>query len=330
MPPAKGSRSLVTGGAGFIGSHLAEALLREGGEVRVLDDFSTGRRENLPPSSDRLEVRAGSITDEKTLLSAMEGVDRAFHLAALTAAPESLDNPRRCLELNDTAVFNTYLAALEKGARRLIFSSSSAVYGDIEAPHHEDLRPRPNTPYAVTKLLGEHYGLYFHGYQGLESVYLRYFNVYGPRQRPDSEYSGVISLFMESLEQARPGLIYDDGRQTRDFIYVDDVVQANLAAARRPGVSGLAFNIGRGRPVTIAELYRLLAELAGRPDLAPRFAPPRPGDIRHSFGPVGLAADHLGFQALVDLREGLERTWRWFTGPGGAAGKNHHPGRGPA
>ncbi|MDR3038726.1 MAG: NAD-dependent epimerase/dehydratase family protein [Candidatus Adiutrix sp.] len=317
-PAAKPPRSLVTGGAGFIGSHLAEALWREGGEVRILDDFSTGRRDNLPPADDRLEVRAGSITDEKALAAAMEGVDYVFHLAGLVAVPESVDNPRRCIELNDLAVFNTYLAALEQGARRVVFSSSSAVYGETEAPHHEGLCPRPNTPYAIAKLLGEHYGLYFHSYRGLESVYLRYFNVYGPRQRPDSEYAGVISLFMEQLERAQPGLIYGDGQQTRDFIYVDDVVRANLAAASRPGLSGLAFNIGRGRPVTIAALYRLLADLAGRPGLEPRFAPPRPGDIRHSFGPVDLAADRLGFRAEVDLRRGLARTRRWFTGPGGA------------
>lgn len=311
--PQKFSRSLVTGGAGFIGSRLAEALLARGGEVRVLDDLSTGRRENLPPASDRFEFLEGSITDAGLLASAVEGATEVFHLAGLAAVPESVENPRKCIELNDIGVFGLYEAAWEAGVRRVVFSSSSAVYGEVEVPHHEGLCPRPDTPYAMHKLLGEHYGLFFARHRGLESVHLRYFNVYGPRQLPDSSYSGVISLFMARLAEGRAGLIFDDGLQTRDFIHVDDVVRANLAAAVRPGVSGLAFNIGSGRATAIAELYRLLAALAGREDLWPEFAPPRPGDIRHSSGPVDLAARLLGFSAGIGLRDGLADTWAWFS-----------------
>ena len=309
----KHSRSLVTGGAGFIGSHLAEALLRQGGEVRVLDDLSSGRRENLPPAGDRFEFLEGSISDHGLLASALEGVTTVFHLAGLVAVPESVENPRKCIELNDVGVFDTYQAALEAGVRRVIFSSSSAVYGEVAVPHHEELGPRPDTPYAMHKLLGEHYGLFFARHRGLESVYLRYFNVYGPRQLPDSPYSGVISLFLSGLLEGRASLIFDDGLQTRDFVHVDDVVRANLAAAVRPGVSGQAFNIGSGRATAIAELYRLLADLAGRADLAPRFAPPRPGDIRHSSGPVDKAARLLDFSAKIELRDGLADTWGWFS-----------------
>lgn len=310
--------ALVTGGAGFIGSHLTEALIKAGFRVRVLDDLSTGRRENLavcPP--DRLEFWPGSIADHDLLIRAVAGVGLIFHLAAMVAVPESVDNPRRCLELNDLAVFNLYEAAAAAGVGRVVYSSSSAVYGDRPAPHHEDLCPRPDTPYAMHKLLGEHYGLYFHQHRNLESVYLRYFNVYGPRQLPDSPYSGVISLFLDRLGRAEAATIFDDGRQSRDFVYVADVVRANLAAAFRPGVSGQAFNIGSGRLTAIIDLYRCVAELTGRPDLTPRFAPPRAGDIKHSSGPVSKAAGLLDFQAETSLDDGLNRTWQWFA-TGGA------------
>ena len=308
---------LVTGGAGFIGSHLTQALLAEGGRVRVLDDLSTGRRENLTRAASeygsRLEFLEGSISEAGLVQSAVAGVDTVFHLAGLVAVPESVENPEKCIELNDLAVFSLYRAAAAAGVRRVVLSSSSAVYGEVQTPHPEDLCPRPSTPYALHKLLGEHYGLFFDQYRSLESVYLRYFNVYGPRQLPDSPYSGVISLFMDRLSRSEAGLIFDDGLQTRDFVYVDDVVRANLLAASTPGISGEAFNIGRGRATTILELYRLLAGLAGKPALEPRFAPPRAGDIRHSFGPVDKAADRLGFRAEVDLEAGLDRTWSWFS-----------------
>lgn len=308
-------RCLVTGGAGFIGSHLTETLTALGAEVRVLDDLSSGHLENLnlARASGRLEFIRGSIADETTLSGVLEGVETVFHLAGLVAVPESLENPRRCIELNDLAVFALYQAAARAGVRRVVFSSSSAVYGEVDAPHHEALCPRPDTPYAIHKLLGEHYGLFFHQYRGLESVYLRYFNVYGPRQIPDSPYSGVISLFMDKIKRSEPGLIFDDGSQTRDFIYVGDVVRANLAAAAAPGLSGESVNVASGRATSILELYRLLTSLANQDKLEPIFAPPRPGDIRHSFGPVDKARCLMDFEAGTSLAEGLARTWRWFS-----------------
>ena len=305
--------SLVTGGAGFIGSHLSEALLARGNVVRVLDDLSTGYIRNLPPEDPgRLEFINASIRDLPVLRSALQGVDTVYHLAALVAVPESVENPRKCIDLNDLGVYELLEAASSGGVRRVVLSSSSAVYGEIEPPHHEDLCPRPDTPYALHKLLGEHYGLFFSQHRGLETVFLRYFNVYGPRQLPDSPYSGVISIFMDCLNRGRAGLIFDDGLQTRDFVYVDDVVRANLLAAAKSGLSGQAFNIGSGRAASILELHRHLAALAGLEDKSPVFAPPRPGDIRHSYGPMDKAARLLGFRAEVGLPEGLARTWDWF------------------
>lgn len=228
------------------------------------------------------------------------------------AVPESLENPEKCIELNDIAVFNTYQAALDQGVRRLIFSSSSAVYGEIDTPHHEDLCPRPSTPYALHKLLGEHYGLFFQEYRGLESVYLRYFNVYGPVNCRIRLIPGSSPCFWTICGRVGRVLFFDDGCQTRDFVYVEDVVRANLNAASAPGLSGQCLNIGGGRATSIVKLYQLLAELAGRPDLEPQFAPARPGDIRHSFGPVDKAARLMDFRAEVSLAEGLARTWSWF------------------
>ncbi|UQZ90411.1 LPS biosynthesis protein WbpP [Deltaproteobacteria bacterium Smac51] len=312
------SRALVTGGAGFIGSHLVDALLAHGHEVRVLDDLSTGYIANLDEAGisagDRLEIVQGSIRDESSLDAAMDRVQAVFHLAGLVAVPESIENPLKCIDLNDLGVYGIYAAAAEHGARRVVFSSSSAIYGDLPVPHHEELCPQPDTPYAIHKLLGEHYGKFFSGYRGLETVYLRYFNVYGPRQLPDSPYSGVISIFMEKLHQGLPVTIFDDGGQTRDFVYVADVVRANLAAAFAPAerASGRAFNIGSGKAVSILNLYEHLAGLAGS-RTRPVFAPPRPGDIRHSQGPISLAAECLSFRPETELAEGLGRTWNWFT-----------------
>ncbi len=318
MPPTsiKGL-CLLTGGAGFIGSHLLEALLEEGFAVRVLDDLSGGSLSNLAPAleraGERLEFIEGSIRDDQTLRAAMRGVSAVFHLAALVAVPESIENPRKSIELNDLGLFAVYEAAASCGVKRVIFSSSSAVYGDLPVPHHEELLPRPDTPYAIHKLLGEHYGLFFSGYKGLETVHLRYFNVYGPRQLPDSPYSGVISIFMEKLYNKEAVTIFDDGGQTRDFVYVADVVRANLLAlaAPREKAAGRSFNIGSGTAVTVLKLYEHLAGLAECP-LKPRFAPPRPGDIRHSQGPVALAAENLAYRPRTSLQEGLALTWDWF------------------
>ncbi|MDL2260572.1 NAD-dependent epimerase/dehydratase family protein [Deltaproteobacteria bacterium OttesenSCG-928-K17] len=321
--PLKAGLVLVTGGAGFIGSHLVEALAAGGARVRVLDDLSTGSLDNLAGvlPGGRVEFIGGGIEDEAALRKALEGVEVIYHLAGMVSVPESLADPARCQKLNDLAVFNLYRAAAEAGVRRVVFSSSSAVYGEIEPPHHEELCPRPNTPYAIYKLLGEHYGIYFQEFQSLETVVLRYFNVYGPRQRPDSPDSGVISIFMDSLLKGRPPHIFGTGEQTRDFVYVADVVRANLAAAGAFALDGRPFNIGSGRAVSINELYRTLAQLAEKPDLAPVYCDSRPGDILHSFGPVDRAANYLKIIPSVSLAEGLDRTWKWFAQ---ASAENHN------
>ncbi len=303
---------LVTGGAGFIGSHLVEALVAHGFNVRVLDDLSSGNLENLSAVIDQIEFMEGSITENKSLTQALRSVDLVFHLAAMVAVPESIDKPLKCLELNDLSVFSLYQAALESGVRRIVYSSSSAIYGSKSVPHHEELCPRPDTPYAAHKLLGEHYGLFFHQFKRLESIYLRYFNVYGPRQLPDSPYSGVISLFMDCFLKGQAPHIFDDGLQTRDFVYVDDVVEANLKAALALGVSGESFNVASGRPVSILELYNLLAKLSKHKNLTPKYLPPRDGDIRHSAGPIDKAQRCLNFTALTSFEEGLRQTWEWF------------------
>jgi nucleoside-diphosphate-sugar epimerase len=283
----------------------------------VLDDFSGGLVDNLAAAQklagERLELVRGSISNAAILKAAMAGVEAVFHLAALVAVPESIESPRRCIELNDLGVYAVYEAAAAAGVRRVVFSSSSAVYGDLPVPHHEELRPQPDTPYAIHKLLGEHYGLFFSGYKGLETVYLRYFNVYGPRQLPDSPYSGVISIFMEKLYTGEAVTIFDDGGQTRDFVYVADVVRANLLALTAPAerAVGRAFNIGSGTAVSIAHLYEQLARLA-ESSQPPTFAPPRAGDIRHSQGPITLAEQSLAFKPQTSLKSGLKRTWQWF------------------
>ncbi len=318
-PPASRPKSLVTGGAGFIGSHLVQALVARGERVLILDDLSTGRRENVAhllndsPTSAGAELVVNSVENRPLLSEMMAEVETVYHLAALTTTMESVENPEKSIKINDIAVYNLYEAASQNGIRRVVLASSSAVYGDRDVPHHEELSLRPNTPYAIHKLLGEHYGLFFTQYRNLPTTYLRFFNVYGPRQLPDSPYSGVISLFMEALANGRQVTIYDDGHQTRDFVYVDDVVQALIAAGTTAtGAEGLALNVGSGKAVSILELYHRLAALIGQESCQPLFLPPRPGDVRHSSGPLDLAFQHLNWQAEVDLSEGLERTWQWF------------------
>ncbi|MGL4208132.1 MAG: NAD-dependent epimerase/dehydratase family protein [Candidatus Adiutrix sp.] len=305
-----GAKCLVTGGAGFIGSHLVELLLSAGAQVRVLDDLSSGHLENLAHVLAEIDFVEGSITNEQTCLSAMRNIEYVFHLAALVSVQQSIENPKLCFELNDLGVFNIYQAAAACGVKRVVFSSSSAVYGNIDVPHQEEACPHPSSPYALHKLAGEHYGLFFHEHKHLEAVSLRYFNVYGPRQLPSSPYSGVISLFISALKQNTPISIYGDGEQTRDFIFVKDVAQANIKAALSPKASGQTFNIASGLSTTINRLYEILSTLkSGGGAKPPNFLPPRAGDIRHSSGPTKAALIALGFQAETSLAEGLGQTW---------------------
>lgn len=301
-------RFLVTGGAGFIGSHLCEALVARGCGVRVLDDFSSGHRENLRAVRDEIEIMEGDVRDAAAVESAARGVDGVFHLAALVSVPDSVNRPRDSHAINAGGTLNVLLAARAAGARRVVYASTAASYGsDPELPKREDMLPMPESPYAADKVAGELYLRVFAKLYGVETVALRFFNVYGPRQDPRSPYSGVISRFAHALRAGARPVIFGDGGQTRDFVYVGDVALACVAAMFHPAVGrGDVFNVATGRSVSLLELLRALGELTGR-TIEPEFAPERPGDIRHSAADVRRAADTLGFRAEVSLRDGLRR-----------------------
>jgi UDP-glucose 4-epimerase len=300
--------ALVTGGAGFIGSHLADALASRGDRVRIIDDLSTGRRDNLRPDADFIHA---SVVDRAALDRAMKGVDAVFHLAAVVSVQECLLNPAGSCEVNITGTVRVLQAAAAAGVRRVVFVSSAAVYGDTPAPAKKETDlPDPLSPYAVAKLTGERLGL---GFPGIEFVALRFFNVYGPRQAPDSPYAAAIPIFVSALEAGRPVPVFGDGTQTRDFTSVKDVVTGLLLASETPAAKGGVFNIATGRAVRVADLAHALGRAAGRPvELA--FKPPRPGEILHSLADVSAARATLGFQARIPLDEGLAETVRAYRG----------------
>jgi nucleoside-diphosphate-sugar epimerase len=310
---------LVTGGAGFIGGHLAERLVRDGKSVRVLDDFSSGREANLRSWGDRAEMVRGDIRDSAAVARAMSGVRVVFHLAALPSVPKSVADPRTSHDINVNGTLNVLLAARDAGVRRLVFSSSSAVYGDSpELPKREDMTPTPISPYGLHKLIGEQYGELFTRTYGLPTVSLRYFNVYGPRQDPQSEYAAAIPKFITSLLAGRAPTVFGDGEQTRDFTYVADVVDANLAAAGAGSqAAGRTFNIAGGRRISVNELISTINGILSSA-IAPNYAPPRPGDVLHSQADVAKAKALLGITGRVDLAEGLRRTVEWFRQGGGS------------
>ena len=295
---------VVTGGAGFIGSHVAEELLRLGRRVRVVDDFSTGRRSNVPGG---VELVKGDVNDEAA--EAVRGAEVVYHLAALPSVPRSIDRPLECHRATARGTIEVLAAAEKAGVRRVVFASSSSVYGDSPVqPKREDLPPLPLSPYAAAKLAGELYARSWAALTRLETVCLRFFNVYGPRQDPDSPYAAVIPIFIRCLLETRPMPVYGDGLQTRDFTYVGDVVRGLLAAAAAPGVSGRVYNLADGRPVTVLELGRTLARLAG---VEARFdhRPPRAGDVRASHADLSATRRDLGVAPAMPLEEGLRRTW---------------------
>jgi nucleoside-diphosphate-sugar epimerase len=299
-------KALVTGGAGFIGSHVVRALLDAGAEVRVLDNFSTGARENLEGLD--VEVRVGDIRDAEACGRACEGVDVAFHLAAYISVPGSVADPVLADSINVTGAMNVLLAARDRGARRLVFSSSAAVYGDTPiVPTPEDTLPKPLSPYGLEKLYGEHLARLFFELYGLETVCLRYFNVYGPRQNPRSEYAAVIPKFIERLLAGQTPTIYGDGGQTRDFLFVEDVARANLLAAEAQGVAGEVFNVAGGSAISVNELAEALARAVGS-SRAAEHGPARAGDIRHSCADTSKARRRLGFEPRFGLADGLART----------------------
>ncbi|MCG2828390.1 SDR family oxidoreductase [Methanothermobacter sp. K4] len=304
----KGMDVAVTGGLGFIGSHLTDELLRMGNRVTVIDDLSSGKRGNLTdPEHENLEIIEGSI-NEVDLESIFREKDYVFHQAALASVPESVRDPLRCHRVNATGTLRVLLAACRAGVRKVVNASTSAVYGNNpEMPLSEDARPMPLSPYAVSKVTGEYYCSVFEDY-GLETVSLRYFNVYGPRQRPDSQYAAVIPRFIDALLQGRQPEIYGDGEQSRDFIYVGDVVRANIFLAESPETG--IFNVAGGKSVTVNRLFEIISGVIGS-DSKPCYLDERPGDVRHSLADTSRL-EAAGFKPEVGLDEGLFRTVEWF------------------
>ena len=303
---------LVTGGAGFIGSHIVERLLRDGRSVRVIDDLSTGRRENIAPFIGEIEFIEGDVRDLDPVRDAMDGVRYVFHQAAIPSVPRSVDDPLATNAANVDGTLNVLVAARDAGVKRVVYASSSAVYGDSpDLPKRESMNPEPRSPYAVSKLAGELYCRVFYDVYGLETVALRYFNVFGPRQDPASEYSAVVPKFITAFLSGEPPTIYGDGGQSRDFVYVDDVVEANLLAAGSSALGGKVFNVASGKGITINDLAWILGEITGA-DLEPVHAPPVPGDIRESLADISKACGSLGYASKVGIREGLRKTVEWY------------------
>ena len=302
---------LVTGGAGFIGSHLVEALVEHGEHVRVLDDFSTGQWENLAAVANHIELLEGDIADPETVEQAMAGCHYVLHLAAIASVQASLEEPRRIDRVNVGGTLHVLEAARRAGVRRVVLASSAAVYGDHSAlPQREELPLRPLSPYAASKAAGEAYCSAFHASYGLPTVVLRFFNVYGPRQDPSSPYSGVISIFAARMTQGQRPAIYGDGEQTRDFVYVADVVQALLLVCERETAVGAIFNVASGRQTRILQLATTLNEVLDT-NLTPTFAPARAGEVRFSEGDARRAQEALGWEATTPLREGLSSLVQW-------------------
>ena len=305
---------VVTGGAGFIGSHLSEALLRRGDKVIVLDNFSTGKPENLRSVEASLELRPVDLVTEVGLQKHLAGVDTVFHQAAIPSVPRSISEPVASHEANLSATLNLLVACRDAGVRRVVYASSSAIYGENRTlPKREDMPAEPMSPYGAQKFCGEVYAQVFWQSMGLETVSLRYFNVFGPRQDASSEYSGVFARFIPSILEARIPTIYGDGLQTRDFVYVTDVVQANLQAARAEGAAGGVFNVASGTGVTVRTVFEETRDLTGSTVEAIQGAP-RKGDIRHSRADISRAREILGWTPSVTFTEGLERTTEWYRG----------------
>ena len=306
------ARYLVTGGAGFIGSHIVETLVRRGDAVRVLDNLMTGKRENLAVVLDRLEFVEGDIRDLGTCRRAVSGVDHVLHQAALASVPGSIADPVLTNAINVGGTVNLLVAARDAGVRSFVLASSSAVYGDDPGlPKVEGREGRPLSPYGVSKWVGEKYAQAFHVLHGLKTVALRYFNVYGSRQDPASQYAAVIPVFITKVLRGEAPVIYGDGEQSRDFIHVDDVVRANLAAAASEGAGGEALNIAGGTGLSVNALLAAVNAALGA-DVRPLRAGRRPGDIEHSTADIGRARRLLGFEPGVSLAEGLKRTISWY------------------
>jgi UDP-glucose 4-epimerase len=305
---------LVTGGAGFIGSHLTERLCRDGYRVRVLDNFATGRRENLLAVIDDIELVEGDIQSYERVHNAVRGSELVFHAAALPSVPRSVQDPLTSNASNVTGTLNVLLASRDEGVRRVVFASSSSIYGANEKlPKREDMPARPIAPYAVAKLAAEGYCRAFFEVYGLETVSLRYFNVFGPRQDPHSQYAAVIPNFITALLSGRPPVVHGNGEQSRDFTYVDNTVEASLLAAYAQGVAGETFNVAWGERTSLNAVLDLLRAITGWQGKAKHVAP-RPGDVAHSLADISRARERLGYEPGINLHRGLELTYQHLEG----------------
>lgn len=303
---------LVTGGAGFIGSALVRELLRRGEQVRVVDNFLTGKPENLSEVLHRIEFQEVDLSDLERLRPALAGVDYVLHQAALPSVPLSVTDPVTSNQMNIDATLNLLVAARDAGVKRVVYAASSSAYGDTPTlPKLESMPSNPISPYAITKLVGEMYAKVFTQTYGLETVSLRYFNIFGPRQDPTSPYSGVLSLFITSLLQGKQPTIFGDGEQSRDFTFIDNAVQANLLACKAPQVVGKVLNVATGERQTLNKTFATLRRIIGA-DVEPIYAAPRPGDILHSQADITQARQHLGYEPTVLFEEGLEKTVAWY------------------
>jgi nucleoside-diphosphate-sugar epimerase len=307
------NKTLITGGAGFIGSHLVDALVAADCNVTVLDNLSTGHLSNLKHSENRIKFYKGDIRDRDILIKASKDCDIIFHQAAVVSVPQTVDNPVDSALVNDMGTLYVFEAARKNKVKRVILASSCAVYGDDpEIPKHEDMKPKPQSPYAVQKLAAEYYARLYFSLYGIETVSLRYFNVFGPRQDPSSPYSGVISIFMTKASAKIPPVIFGDGNQFRDFIFVKDVVKANLLAANGNNARGKILNIGTGRSVCLNALWEMISRLAGN-DIEPKYEPARAGDIRESVANIDFAKKDLGFEPEYSFEKGLKETYEYYS-----------------
>ena len=303
---------LVTGAAGFIGSNIVEELVRRGETVRALDNLATGHMENLTPVRQKIQWHEADIRELESIRPDFEGVDYVIHLAAIPSVPRSVADPLTSNAVNIDGTLNVLLAARDAGVKRLVFAASSAAYGDHPAlPRVETQELRPLSPYALTKLAGEYYCRIFTQVYGLETVALRYFNIFGPRQSPDSPYSGVLSLFISAYMQGKTPVIYGDGEQSRDFTYIENTVDATLRACTAPNAPGHVINVGTGERHTLNETIRILNGIFGA-QITPRYDAPRAGDVQHSHADISLARRLLGYEPKVRFEEGLRKTVDWF------------------
>ncbi len=307
------SKYVVTGGAGFIGSALVRGLLRQGaGRVVVIDNLNSGREENLAEVAASVELRKADIRDYEAIAPLLRGAEVVFHEAAIPSVPRSIDQPAPSHEVNIGGTFQVFRAAQAAGVRRVVYAASSSAYGDTEVlPKVETMTPNPKSPYALQKLVGEYYGSVFTECWGLEVVSLRYFNVFGPRQDPSSPYSGVLSLFMKAVLERRAPTIFGDGEQSRDFTYVDDVVELNLKAALARGAAGKVYNGGNGNRVTLNQAWDVLQKMEGL-RIAPVYGPERAGDVRHSQADTTRARAELGHEPKYSFEDGMRLTLEWY------------------